>query len=60
MVVRDFSLRQLPLFPNGAFMSVKYSPLLGHGLFVTALLATAGWAAFWGWALWRAVALALA
>jgi hypothetical protein len=60
IVVRDFSSGNYHLFPMGRSMSVKYSPLLGYGLFVTALLATAAWAAFWGWALWRAVALALA
>jgi hypothetical protein len=56
LAVRDFCSGSFHFFPMGRSMSVKYSPLLGYGLFVTALLATAGWAAFWGWALWRAVA----
>jgi hypothetical protein len=59
IVARDFSFGDCHFFPTGAQMSA-YHPKLAYGLMIMALGATAGWAAFWGWALWRAVAWALA
>jgi hypothetical protein len=55
----DLPSGKLPIFPDGA-MDMDRNPLwLAYGLFVTAFVATAGWAAFLGWTLWRAVSWTL-
>ena len=59
VVIRDFLFGDYHFFPTGAQMSA-YHPKLAYGLMIVALVATAGWAAFWVWVLWRAVAWALA